>query len=87
MVSGHASDDAADFYEELQESWPERPSRSRQKRHYRRKQGRRVVVRTERLDPPETAHLSRALLAAQRELARAQAENEARAEQRDPEDE
>jgi hypothetical protein len=81
-LSGSSSED---FYDELQERWPtERPSRKRRKpgefeakRSYRRKDGRQVTVRGERLDPPDTARLARALLAAQRELAKAQTEVEA----------
>lgn len=84
-VDGDSGDD---FYDELQEQWPaERPSRKRRrttaKRAYHRKDGRHVVVRGERLDPPDTVRLSRALLAAQRELAQAQAEAEARAARRE----
>jgi hypothetical protein len=77
---------AAAFYERMQETWPaERPSRKRGKRTYRRQNERRVTVRADRLDQPDAAHLSRALLAAQRELARAEAEAAAR-RQRKPED-
>jgi hypothetical protein len=75
-------DRSASYYEELQEQWPERASRRRTKRAYRRKEQRRIVVRGERLDEPDTARMSRALLAAQRELARMQAERDARAEAR-----
>lgn len=71
-----------DFYDELQKSWPrERPSRKRRRREYRRKQDRRVVVSPKRLERPVTSRMSRALLAAQRELAQAQAEKEARIDQ------
>lgn len=70
--------DALAAYEELQERWPERASR---KRAYRRKDARRTVVRAERLDRPDTERMSKALLAAQRELARAQAERNARAQE------
>lgn len=80
--------DSEDFYDELQERWPtERPSRKRRKsgrgeakRSYRRKDGRQVTVRGERLDPPDTARLARALLAAQRELTKAQTEADAQAQ-------
>lgn len=72
--SGGGSDD----YDALTEQWPERPSRKRAKRAYQRKQGRQIVVQAERLDEPNTARMSKALLAAQRELAEAQAEKEAR---------
>jgi hypothetical protein len=81
VAASYPNSDDRDVYEELQERWPEeRPSRKRPKRAYRRKEARRVVVQTERLDPPDTARMSKALLAAQRELARAQAERDARAE-------
>lgn len=71
-----------EYYDELQERWPEeRASRKRpKKRAYRRKEGRRVVVRGQRLNQPDTARMSRALLAAQRELAQAEAEKKARTE-------
>lgn len=84
MVTGPASgvdpDDLADYYDDLVERWPaERPSRRRAKRASRRSPERQIVVRAERRDMPDTARVSRALLAAQRELARLHAENEARA--------
>lgn len=76
--------DGVEYYEQLQERWPaDRPSRKRQrrtKRAYQRRQERRIHVRADRLDPPDTARLSRALLAAQRELAQAQAEADARSQ-------
>lgn len=63
------------YYEQLQEQWPaERPSRKRA----RGKRERRITVRAERLEQPDTARMSRALLAAERELAAAKAEAEAR---------
>lgn len=79
MVSPSAAgDDELGYYDEVEESWPtERPSRKRAKRVYRRKQAKRVVVRAERLDAPDTSRVSRALLRAQRELARVQAESDA----------
>jgi len=68
------------YYEQLVESWPaERPS-SRKKRAYQRKRERRVEVRAERREQPSTARMSKALLAAQREVAKLQAEADARAE-------
>lgn len=71
----------SDYYDGLSEHWPERPSRKRAKRVYRRQVERRIVVRSERLDPPDTQRLSRALLRAQRDLAEAQAEKDARAQE------
>lgn len=71
-----AADDQPNYYDDLTEQWPsERPSR---KRAYRRKDNRRVVVRGERLETPDVVRLSRALLLAQRELAKAEAEQAAR---------
>lgn len=71
-----------DPFEELQEQWPQqRPSRRHPKRPYQRKNGRRVVVRSERLAEPDAARMSKALLAAQRELAQAQAERDAQAQE------
>lgn len=55
-----------------------RASKRHRKRAYRRHHYRRIVVRSERLPEPDVARLSRALLQAQRQLARAQAEAEAR---------
>lgn len=66
-----------EYYDDLSEHWPERPARKRATRAYQRKQERRIVVRAERLDPPDTTHMSKALLVAQRELAEAQAEKDA----------
>lgn len=66
------------YYERMQESWPEeRPSRKRAKRRHRQTHGRRVVVRAERKPEVDAARVSRALLSAQRELAKAQAERDA----------
>lgn len=78
------ADDAA--YEQLQEVWPaERPSRRRRVKHGRRRRDERQIrVRAERLDPPDTARLSHALLTAQRELAQARAERDARAQENQP---
>lgn len=70
-----------DDYDDLSERWPERPSRKRAKRNYRRQSQRRIVVRAERLDLPDAGRMSKALLAAQRELAAAQAEKDARAQE------
>lgn len=83
MVKRRISADGSDsYYDQLQESWPEeRPSRRRQRRTHRRKEERQVVVEPKRLPRPSTAHISRALLAAQRELAQAQAEKEAQSNQ------
>lgn len=78
-----AHDVDAAYYEQLQEHWPDRASRRHPKRAYRRKESRRIVVTTERLDPTDAARMSKALLAAQRELARLQAERDARAEAAD----
>lgn len=67
------------YYEQVQESWPdERPSRKRARRRYRKTQRRRVVVKAERKQDIDAVRMSRALLAAQRELAQAQAEHDAR---------
>lgn len=66
------------YYERMQESWPdERPSRKRAKRRHRQTPGRRVVVKAERKPEVNASRMSRALLAAQRELAKAQAERDA----------
>lgn len=71
-------DDRIDeYYDDLARHWPERPARKRARRAYQRKQERRIVLKAERVDPPDTARMSKALLAAQRELARAQAETQA----------
>lgn len=69
------------YFEELTEHWSERPSRKRAKRTYRRQRQHDIVVRAERLDEPNLSRMSQALLAAQRELAQAQAEKDARAEE------
>ena len=67
------------YYERLQEAWPsERPSARRQRRAYSRKTRRQVVIRAERLEQPDPVRMSRALIAAQRELVAAQAETAAR---------
>lgn len=83
MVAAPMPRRASDYdgeYDELQQRWPdERPSRKKRvKREYRRRDGREVVVRSERRDEPDTARMSRALLAAQRELAQIEAEQAAR---------
>ena len=71
-----------DGYDELQERWLEqRPSRKAAKRAYRRKNARQIVVTAERLPQPNTTRMSSALLAAQRELAKAQAERDAEAQE------
>lgn len=72
-----AGDD--EYYEQLQESWPA-PRASRKRRSYQRKRERRVEVRAERREQPSTARMSKALLAAQREIAKLQAEADARAD-------
>lgn len=82
MVAGSVPPDGRDeYYDELAELWPDRPSRSGAKRAYRRKAERRVVVRSDRLAEPDTSRMSRALLAAERELAKARAEQAARAQE------
>lgn len=74
----HGGSDA-DYYERLEARWPEeRPSRKRRRRA-RRQRGQVVVTRAEKLAKPDAERMSRALLAAQRELTRAQADAEARA--------
>ncbi|WP_459976065.1 hypothetical protein [Nocardioides pyridinolyticus] len=74
------TDGSQDYYEALQAAWPEeRPSRKRRRRQFRKAGSRRVVVTSARLEEPDADRMSRALLAAQRELARAQEEKEARA--------
>lgn len=71
-----------DSLAELQERWPDRRASKRAaKRAYQRENGRRIVVRSERLAEPDTARMSKALLAAQRELAQAAAERDARAQE------
>lgn len=77
--SADHGDEAAAYFDEMQERWPaERPSRRRAKRAYRRKEGRRIVVRSERLPEPDLTRMSKALLEAQRELGLLQAERDAR---------
>ncbi len=74
-----SSPDPDDYYEALQERWPaERPSRKRAKRPYRRQEERKLHVEARRLETPDTERMSRALLAARRELAKARADAEAR---------
>ena len=73
-----ASPDEPDFDRWEAELAKGRASRRHPKRAYRRQHRRRIVVRGERLPEPDVARLSHALLQAQRELARAQAEAEAR---------
>lgn len=70
----------SDDYDELSERWPDRPSRKRAKRTYRR-QLNRVKIRSERLDVPDASRISRALLQAQRDLKSAQEEKDARAQE------
>lgn len=72
-------DDSA--YEAMQEHWQERPSRKQAPRAYRRKEQRQVVVTAERLPRPDVERMSRALLAAQRQLAKAAAERDAQAQE------
>ena len=80
MVTGRTQPGDESF-EELQERWPqERPSKRHPKRAYRRKSNRQVVIRAERLPEPSTTRMSKALLAAQRELSRLEAERDARNE-------
>lgn len=67
--------DDESYFEYLEASFADRPKR-RQKRRYRR--GGRLHVRSERLPSPDTTRMSKALLRAQRDLAQAQAEAEAR---------
>lgn len=81
VPSGSRDGRRDEYYDELAERWPERPSRRQAKRTYRRKAERRVVVRSERLAEPDTPRMSRALLAAERELAKARAEQAARAQE------
>ncbi|GAA1508636.1 hypothetical protein GCM10009788_11120 [Nocardioides humi] len=76
---GIADDEREAYYDEVQERWPaERPSRKRSKRDRQRRGERKVVVRSQRLPAPDTARVSRALLVAQRELAKVEAERAAR---------
>ena len=68
---------AEDFYDQVQDRWPdERPSRRRRKQ--RQAKDKRVVVHAVRREQPDAARMSRALLAAQRELEVLRAEAEAR---------
>lgn len=64
------------YFEFLEASFAERPPRRRAKRSYRR--GGRIHVRSERLAAPDPTRMSKALIQAQRLLAQAQAETEAR---------
>lgn len=80
MVKQYTDAADGDRYGELQDSWPERPSRKRERRAYRRRQERHVVVEAKPREQTSTSRMSRALLAAQRELAQAQTEKEARAD-------
>lgn len=73
-----ATPDEPDFERWEAELAKGRASRRHPKRAYRQQHQRRIVVRSKRLPEPDVARLSRALLQAQRELARAQAEAEAR---------
>lgn len=68
--------DDESYFEYLEASLAERPSRRRAKRNYRREG--RLHVRSQRLPSPDTVRMSKALLRAQRDLAQAQAEAEAR---------
>jgi hypothetical protein len=73
-----ASPDEPDFDRWEAELTKGRASRRHPKRAYRTQRQRRIVVRGERLPEPDVTKVSRALLQAQRELAQAQAEAEAR---------
>lgn len=55
-------------------------SNHRTRRPYRKRVERRIRVKGERRDPPDTMRLSKALLAHAKELAAAQTEAEAQAE-------
>lgn len=78
-----ASPDEPDFERWEADLAEGRASKRHPKRAYRRQHHRRIVVRSERLPAPDVARLSRALLQAQRQLAQAKAEAEAR-KQADP---
>ena len=74
-----------EYYDELGERWPERPSRTRAaKRAYQRKQARQVTVRAERRDRTDVPKISKALRAAERDLAARQVENDARDQENQP---
>ena len=73
-IAGPPPDDEQ-YFEHLEASFADRPKR-RRKRTYRRDG--RLEVRSERLPAPDTARMSKALIQAQRLLAEAQAEADAR---------
>lgn len=75
VASPPPEDDDA-YLEWLEASFADRPSRQRTKRTYRR--GQRIHVRSQRLTAPDAVRMSKALIQAQRQLAQAQAESEAR---------
>jgi hypothetical protein len=63
------------YFEYLEASFAERPSRRRAKRTYRR--AGRIHVRSQRLPAPDPGRMSKALIQAQRLLVQAQAEADA----------
>lgn len=72
---GSPPPDDDSYFEYLEASFTDRP-KQRRKRTYRREG--RLHVRSQRLPEPDTARMSKALIQAQRLLAQAQAEAEAR---------
>jgi len=74
--------DDESYLEWLEASFGDEPSRRRAKRTYRRKDEHRIHVRSQRLTAPDASRMSQALLQAQRQLAQAQAETEARQQAR-----
>lgn len=81
---GPDENDRATYFERLEERWPdERPSRRRAKRNYRRKAARRVAIEAKQRATPDVGRMSHALLTAQRELAQAQADADARRQSRE----
>lgn len=75
-VASPPPEDDESYLDWLEASFADRPSRKRAKRTYRREQ--RIQVRSQRLPTPDSARMSKALIQAQRQLAQAQAETEAR---------
>jgi hypothetical protein len=84
VVTLPSADDEA-YYQRLEESWPAERASRKKKRRYERKRDRRVEVYVDPHEEPSASRMSKALLAAQRELAQRQREADARAET-EPED-
>lgn len=77
-VASPPPEDDGSYLDWLEASFAERPSRKHRKRNYRRKADHRIEVDSRRLATPDASRISKALLQAQRQLAQAQVEADAR---------